>query len=79
VKPDTRNVTELFELAVRYVVPLYQRPYVWDKNDQWEPLWEDIGALLEHQEPGAAAAGGWSHFLGAIQPEPNSDVLSLGN
>lgn len=59
-------MTELFELAVRYVVPLYQRPYVWDKDDQWEPLWEDIRALLEHQEGGAAAVGGWSHFLGAI-------------
>lgn len=59
-------MTELFELAVRYEVPLYQRPYVWEKDDQWEPLWEDIRALLEHQEGGAATIGGWSHFLGAI-------------
>ena len=28
--PDTRTVTQLFELDVRYIVPLYQRPYVWN-------------------------------------------------
>ena len=46
VKPETRTVNQLFERDVRYVVPLYQRPYVWDENDQWAPLWEDVLVLL---------------------------------
>lgn len=67
MKPETRTVTELFERDVRYVVPLYQRPYVWTEADQWEPLWEDIRVLLDHQLGGQPTANGhWSHFLGAI-------------
>jgi hypothetical protein len=45
------------------MVPLYQRPYVWDKDDQWEPLWEDLLVLLRDE---AILAGIGSHFLGAI-------------
>jgi hypothetical protein len=65
MKPDTHTVQQLFERDVRYTVPLYQRPYVWNEEHQWAPLWDDIAALLEHQESGDAAAL-WSHFLGAI-------------
>lgn len=64
MKPETRTVTQLFELDVRYVVPLYQRPYVWDKKLQWDPLWDDITTLLEHQE--SANGHHYSHFLGAV-------------
>lgn len=64
MKPETRTVTQLFELDVRYVVPLYQRPYVWKQDEQWEPLWDDIVTLLEHQEGGNGQH--YSHFLGAI-------------
>jgi hypothetical protein len=64
VKPETRTVTQLFELDVRYVVPLYQRPYVWDQKLQWDPLWDDITTLLEHQE--SANGQHYSHFLGAV-------------
>lgn len=36
MKLDTRTVKELFERDVRYVAPLYQRPYVWDAQRQWQ-------------------------------------------
>ena len=65
MKPDTHAVQQLFERDVRYIVPLYQRPYVWDKEHQWAALWDDLAALLSHQESGDTA-GLWSHFLGAI-------------
>ena len=65
MKPDTHTVQQLFERDVRYIVPLYQRPYVWDEEHQWAPLWDDISALLEHQDSGATSEL-WSHFLGAI-------------
>jgi hypothetical protein len=73
MRPDTHTVQQLFERDVRYVVPLYQRPYVWDAEHQWEPLWDDIVALLQHQESGDVA-GLWSHFLGAIvlEQEPHA-------
>jgi hypothetical protein len=63
VKPDTLTVNQLFERDVRYIVPLYQRPYVWVEEDQWEPLWEDLLVLLRGE---ATYAGVASHFLGAI-------------
>lgn len=65
MKPDTRTVKELFERDVRYVVPLYQRPYVWSAERQWQPLWEDIEAILEERLNGGGGDG-FSHFLGAI-------------
>jgi hypothetical protein len=64
LKPETRTVTQLFGLDVRYVVPLYQRPYVWEQERQWEPLWDDITTLLDHQE--SANGQHYSHFLGAV-------------
>ncbi|ROS32028.1 DUF262 domain-containing protein [Amycolatopsis thermoflava] len=65
MKPDTHTVKQLFERDVRYQIPLYQRPYVWNEEQQWAPLWEDLVALLQHQE-NAGESGLWSHFLGAI-------------
>lgn len=67
MKPETRTVNNLFEADVHYVVPLYQRPYVWNEDDQWEPLWADVRTLLDHQLGGDFRDGQtWSHFLGAI-------------
>lgn len=65
MKPETRTVKDLFERDVRYVVPLYQRPYVWDAEKQWQPLWDDIETILDHRL-GGGADDGFSHFLGAI-------------
>jgi hypothetical protein len=64
MKPETRTVNQLFGLDVRYVVPLYQRPYVWEQERQWDPLWDDVMTLLDHQE--SANGQHYSHFLGAV-------------
>ena len=29
---------QLFQLDVRYLIPLYQRPYVWTEEQQWAKL-----------------------------------------
>jgi hypothetical protein len=64
MKPDTRTVRELFQSDVRYLVPLYQRSYVWNADRQWQPLWNDVETVLEHRLHGTG--NGYSHFLGAI-------------
>ena len=74
MKPETRTMNQLFELDVRYVVPLYQRPYVWDEKKQWEPLWEDILVVLHHQLANGAAPASYSHFLGAIVLEQETQA-----
>ena len=35
-------VLSIFEKKMRLEVPLFQRQYVWSRDTQWEPLWEDI-------------------------------------
>lgn len=61
---------DLFQRQRRYVVPLFQRPYVWEQEEQWEPLWQDIAgraeAVLERDSRGSRADKIGSHFLGAI-------------
>jgi len=60
---NTRQLEAIFDPNVFFQVPLFQRPYVWEKEENWEPLWEDIQALLDKQlRTGRVHA----HFLGAI-------------
>ena len=60
-----RNAYKLFSGNSRYVIPTFQRPYVWEKDSQWQPLWSDVeevaSAILEDGDSSAA-----QHFLGAI-------------
>jgi uncharacterized protein with ParB-like and HNH nuclease domain len=70
MRPDKLGVTELFDRDRRYVVPLYQRPYVWTEEAQWAPLWQDIReraeAELLEQDSGTPRGKAYPHFLGAI-------------
>jgi hypothetical protein len=59
----TLDLKTIFGQDRRHVVPLYQRPYVWEEKKQWEPLWTDIEAVARRllaDQPTRA------HFLGAI-------------
>jgi len=63
---DARAVPLLaiFEKNMRLEVPLFQRQYVWSKEHQWEPLWEDIERKFVEQLNGRKDAP--VHFLGAM-------------
>src|SRR4051812_45858988 len=64
VETNVRTPLEIFNLPQHLVVPLFQRPYVWDENEQWLPLWQDVRRLAELRltNPYSSAA----HFLGAV-------------
>jgi uncharacterized protein with ParB-like and HNH nuclease domain len=68
MKTDKITVFKLFETQRQYLVPIFQRGYVWTKTAQWEPLWEDIldqaELLKASQTMGKNAIR--KHFLGAI-------------
>lgn len=64
-QPEKLDVVRLFRNAQRYVVPMYQRKYVWGLQSQWEPLWRDVRACAEAIERSGTSAG-IQHFLGAI-------------
>lgn len=59
-----RTPLQLFNLPQHFVIPLFQRPYVWKEGEQWEPLWKDIRRIAELRiaEPHLNA----THFLGAV-------------
>jgi len=55
---------QIFALPQQLVIPLFQRPYVWDEEDQWSPLWQDVRRVAELRLSGQAPNA--SHFLGAV-------------
>lgn len=59
-----RTPLQLFNLPQHFVIPLFQRPYVWREQEQWEPLWQDIRRVTERRiaEPHLDV----THFLGAV-------------
>ena len=75
LESNVLNPRELFFKPVQYEVPEFQRPYVWTKEDQWEPLWNDIiEKTLDTLENGEFT----HHFMGAIalqqRPGPSNTI-----
>lgn len=64
VETFKRTPLQLFNLPQHFIIPLFQRPYVWKEAEQWEPLWKDVCRIAElriaepHLNP--------THFLGAV-------------
>lgn len=74
MEAQSRDLRKIFGGDKRYVVPLFQRPYVWNETGQWQPLWQDIqrtaeSCILDNPAP---------HFLGALVlaqvPQPTGDL-----
>lgn len=66
MQPSYLPLVSIFGTQTRHVVPLFQRPYVWSQEEQWEPLWEDLQRLADRvltTEAGKPVAG---HFLGTV-------------
>jgi hypothetical protein len=63
VKPYSRSIFDLFDGTWRYEVPLFQRQYVWNRENHWEPLWEDIERKFIQRLTSTPYT---PHFLGAM-------------
>lgn len=67
MRADTVDLRRIFGRDVRYTVPLFQRPYVWNRDDNWSALWEDIRRTVERAEQAALTGETVApHFLGAV-------------
>ena len=55
----------VFMQPQRLIVPLFQRPYVWNQENQWSPLWDDVTRVAERllKDPNGRH---YPHFLGAV-------------
>jgi uncharacterized protein with ParB-like and HNH nuclease domain len=56
------KVRHLIEGAKQYVVPLFQRPYIWSEK-HWKTLWTDVVEQSRHDD-------GRPHFFGSIVTAP---------
>jgi Protein of unknown function DUF262/Protein of unknown function (DUF1524) len=61
-----RSLDRLFNAQLRYVVPMFQRLYVWKQNPQWTTLWEDTAEKAELRLRGVQTN---AHYLGALITE----------
>lgn len=67
---NPRTPQEIFGLMVRYLVPPFQRSYVWNQEDQWQPLWNDVArtadAVFDALHDGGDPQKVERHFFGAV-------------
>ena len=75
----TSTLHELFDRPVQFAVPEYQRKYVWNEEDQWEPLWEDLQTLAERVLSGVELEQATPHFMGAIVVMPRQPDEPVGS
>ena len=65
MEPRNYTVNEMFGGPQVYFVPLYQRQYVWNEENQWAPLWEDVVQIAQDLLDNAQK-------LGVVQANPGS-------
>lgn len=75
-----RTPQQLFNQPQHFVIPLFQRAYVWREDEQWAPLWKDVRrvAELKVSDPSREL----QHFLGAVvlqASEARSDAMPTWN
>ena len=60
------KIQPFIEGTKQFVVPLFQRPYSWEKK-HWEDLWGDLIELYEEEQPR-------NHFMGSVVTMPAVSV-----
>ena len=63
MQANPRTIDALFNSQLRYVVPMFQRLYVWEEIPQWSTLWEDVAEKADLQ---IAQTKTTPHYLGAL-------------
>jgi hypothetical protein len=65
METQVRTPQAVFMQPQRLIVPLFQRPYVWNEEKQWDPLWNDLTRVAERHllQPHEKQ---YPHFLGAV-------------
>lgn len=67
----------VFNKDHRYVIPIFQRPYVWDEEPNWIPLWEDLRKAAEEAERQSVSGedeDAHEYFLGALVTQHRAPI-----
>jgi len=73
LETNVRTPLDIFALPQHLVIPLFQRPYVWDEVEQWLPLWQDVRRIAELRIASPHLTG--THFLGAVVVQAHDNQL----
>ena len=76
METQVRTPQMVFMQPQRLIVPLFQRPYVWNEESQWEPLWNDVVRVADRllQRPQDKHH---PHFLGAVVLQQVQNPIGL--
>jgi hypothetical protein len=79
MQANPRTIDDLFNAQSRYIIPMFQRLYVWNEDPQWQTLWEDILEKANLQLNGIKTN---PHYLGAliiegVKPASSREVKRL--
>jgi uncharacterized protein with ParB-like and HNH nuclease domain len=66
MKAEEKEIQSLIEGQKQYIIPLYQRSYVWEKK-HWQTLWDDLKELLY---PSDDNKDDNKHFFGSFVTMP---------
>ena len=61
-----QTLSDLFDPSVSYRIPVFQRPYAWTKERQWQPLWRDAERIADQLLDKKSGEIIPPHFMGAI-------------
>lgn len=75
MKSEPLSIQQIYQERRQYRVPFYQRAYVWNREDQWGRLWDDLQDKAEIRLQGGKAV---PHFMGAVVLEPQKKSGLLG-
>ena len=75
MQPPPLSLNGLFSPQQQFVVPLFQRPYVWNREKNWEPLWEDLRRVADRIAAGQPPR---AHFLGQVVLQMMQTTTSMG-
>ena len=73
MKVDKLTLVTVFDRTERLEAPLFQRPYVWNEERNWVPLWDSIKEVAEHKIAGRPDR---PHFLGAVVMDQLRTVMA---
>jgi uncharacterized protein with ParB-like and HNH nuclease domain len=65
-----KKMNDILSGDFKYVIPRYQRKYVWQEK-QWRELLDDIKYCLENSPKDSGNYDEWTHFLGSFVFEKN--------
>ena len=74
MKAGPATIRQLLENRQRFCVPIYQRHYVWTRDKQWEPFWNDVRTIAIERLNGRERR--FSHYMGAVVLEARGSVSS---